>query len=111
MRSASVAPAVSARTHIAVVYVPAAVPPTQLGESLRSVVLAVVPVLANFADQLPEWPPLARVSEMFAPPPEVFQPTRLVSNPELPTRLRSTVTRLVALEVLPAVSATVTVTV
>jgi hypothetical protein len=82
---------------------------TQLGESLRVQLVALVPVFVSLADDKPVCPPETRVSGVVDDP--EFQPERSVSNPELPTRLPFTTTCAVAVEERPAVSLTVTVTV
>ena len=70
---------------------------------------ATAPPLLRRADQLPEWPPAARVKETPAIP-AVFQPDVSISKPELPTTFGRTTTLALALEESPAVSVTTTLT-
>src|SRR5689334_21687192 len=105
----SLAPTVSARTHIDATYGPAELVVTQFGESFRSVVAAVAFGLASWAANPPEWPPATRARMTPASPPEVFHPVVFVSKPKLAARFWRTVTWVVAADAFPAVSVTVTV--
>jgi hypothetical protein len=98
------------------VYVPPAVVFTQFGESFnRQVPTLAVVAFETCADQLPVCPPLVRVSVTPVLDPEVFQPVRSDSKPWLPTNCcepgEVTATAAVAVDELPPVSVTVTVTV